>query len=94
MELLLGERLALEGGAGEGLAPGRERLASLLIELRHLDLELLGLELEPLLGRHDVGDALLDLLEHVALALVRVVERDRGVFRAVEQLRDPRLDDV
>src|SRR5204862_7419401 len=32
--------------------------------------------------------------EHVALALVRVVERDRGVFRAVEQLRDPRLDDV
>jgi hypothetical protein len=94
LELLLGERLPLERSASQVLPPGAKRGARLFVELRQLDLELLRLELEPLLCRHDVGDALLHLLEHLALLLVRVVERDRGILCAVEQLRDPSLDDV
>ena len=93
LELLLRDRLALERGAGEVLAVGRERLARLVVELGELLLELLRLQLEPLLRGDDVGDAALDVLQHLELLLVRVVERHRGVLGAVEQLRVPRLDD-
>ena len=93
LELLLGDRLALERCPGEVLAAGRERLARLVVELGELLLELLRLELEALLRGDDVGDAALDVLQHLELLLVGVVERDGRVLGAVEQLRVPGLDD-
>ena len=75
------------------LAARAEGLARLRLELDHALLELLRLELEPLLrGRH-VRDAPLDVLEQLELFLVRVVERLRGVFRAVEGPRRLRPED-
>ncbi len=93
LELLLDERLALERLAREILPARAERLPCLALELRDVLLELLRLHLEALLRRDDVRDALLDVLEQLELLLVRVVERDRRIFRSVEELRDPRLDD-
>ena len=92
LQLGLRERLALERGAGERLVAGRQRLARLRVELDHLLLELLLLQLQALLGRHHVGDALLDVLKQLGLLLVAVLERLGGVLRPVEHLRDLRLD--
>ena len=66
--------------------PGGERLARLRVELDDLLLELLLLQLEALLRRDDVGDALLDVLQQLHLLLVAVLERLRGILRPVEQL--------
>ena len=92
LELRLRGRLALERGAGEVLAAGRERLAGLRVELDEALLELVRLELEPLLRRDDVGDAALHVLQQLELTLVRVVEGLAGVLGPVEQLRKLRLD--
>ena len=93
LELGLGDRLALERGAGQVLAALRERLAGLRVELDDLLLELVGLHLEALLRRRDVGDALLDVLEQLQLLVVAVVERLGRVLGTVEGLRDLRLYD-
>src|SRR3712207_6772775 len=92
LKLLLRERLPLERGSGEVLPTGRQRLARLALELCHLLLELRRLELESLLRGHHIGDAALDVLQHVALPFVRVVERDGWVLGLAEELRVPRLD--
>ena len=55
--------------------PCAERLARLRVELDDRLLELLGLHLQALLRRDDVGDALLDVLQRLELLLVAVVER-------------------
>src|SRR6266536_1189010 len=81
------------GQGREDLAPLPERLARLRVELDDVLLEGLRLQLETLLGRDDVGDAPLHVLEQLELPLVRVVEGLGGPFRPVEQLRVPRLDD-
>ena len=93
LQLALGELLALERGAREVLLAGRERLAGLRVELDDLLLELGLLELQALLRRHDIGDALLDVLQQLHLALVGVLERLARILRAVEELVDLRLDD-
>ena len=93
LELLLRDRLALERLLGEVVAVRRDRLPSLRLELDDVLLELLLLELEPLLRRDDVGDAALDVLELLEHLLVRVVERLGRVLRPVEELRVLRLDD-
>ena len=93
LELGLGDRLALERGAGEVVAALRERLAGLGVELDHLLLQLVGLHLKPLLRRGHVGDALLDVLKQLDLLVVAVVERLGRVLGAVEGLRDLRFYD-
>jgi hypothetical protein len=93
LQLRLGHGLALERRAGEVLAPLRERLTRLRVELDHLLLELGGLHLEALLRRYDVGDPLLDVLKQLDLLLIAVVERLGRVLGAVEQLRQLRLHD-
>ena len=67
LELGLGDRLALERGAGKILATLRERLARLGVELDDLLLELPRLHLKALLRRDHVGDALLDVLKQLDL---------------------------
>ena len=93
LQLGLRELLALERGACEVLAALRQGLAGLRVELHHLLLELLLLQLEALLRRDDVGDALLDVLEQLHLLLVAVLQRLRRILRPVEELVDLRLDD-
>ena len=93
LQLALGELLALERGAREVLLAGRERLARLRVELDDLLLELGLLHLKALLGRDDVRDALLDVLQQLHLALVGVLERLARILGLVEQLVDLRLDD-
>ena len=93
LELGLRELLALERGARELLAAGGERLARLRVELDDLLLELLLLELQPLLRRDDVGDALLDVLQQLHLLRIGVLERLGRILRLVEHLVDLRLDD-
>ena len=78
LQLALRELLALERDAREILAILRERLAGLRVELDDLLLELLLLQLQALLGRDDVGDALLDVLEQLHLLLVAVLQRLAG----------------
>jgi len=46
-------------------------------------LHLLGLQLQPLLRRDDVGDPLLDVLEALDLFLVALVETLRRILGAV-----------
>src|SRR5579859_7744006 len=92
-KLGLGDVLALERGAGEVLASLGERLPSLRVELDDLVLEALLLDLKALLGRDDVGDALLYVLEQLDLLLVAVLERRRRIFGAVEQLGDLGFDE-
>src|SRR5204862_8087709 len=92
LELALDDRLSLERLAGEIIAPSCERLARLRLELDHRLLELRRLKLEPLLRRHDVGDASLDVLEQLQLALVRVIEGLARILGAIEQLREFRFD--
>ena len=91
LQLGLGGGLALERGA-RGPPPCGKRLAGLGVELDEALLELVRPQLQPLLGGDDVGDAPLDVLEELQLALVRVVERLARVLGAVEQLRELRLD--
>jgi hypothetical protein len=93
LELLLQTGLPFERLAGQILATGGDRLPRLALELDDALLQLRLLQLEPLLGRDDVGDPPLDVLEQLELPLVGVVERLGRVFRAVEQLRQLRLHD-
>ena len=93
LQLALCELLALERGARKILLARRQRLARLRVELDDLLLELGLLHLEALLGRDDVRDALLDVLQQLHLALVGVLERLARVLGLVEQLVDLRLDD-
>ena len=72
LQLGLDDVLALQRRPGEVLVAGGERLARLRVELDDLLLELLLLQLEPLLRRDDVGDPLLDVLEQLDLLLVAV----------------------
>src|SRR5207244_2267365 len=75
LKLRLHRGLALEGGAGEVLTAGAERLARLRVELDDALLELRRLELEALLRGDHVGDPALDVLVQLELFLVRVFER-------------------
>src|SRR4029078_12022613 len=52
--------------------------------LRLLALQLLPVHFQPLAGRGDVEQAPLDLLVHLQLALVGVVQRFAGIFHLVE----------
>ena len=67
LQLRLGGGLALERGSREVFAAGGERLPCLRVELDEALLELVGLQLEPFFGRHDVGYAALDVLEQLEL---------------------------
>src|SRR4029079_15678427 len=84
--------LLLDAGApGQGLArqvltAGGQRLAALGLEPVRLLLQPGLLELEPLARRGHVGDAAAHLLQHLELALVRVVEGLARVLGAVERL--------
>ena len=93
LQLLLGRRLALERLLREVVAVGRDGLPGLRLELDDVLLDRLRLQLEPLLRRHDVGDAALHVLELLEHLLVRVVERLRRVLGAVERARGLRLED-
>jgi hypothetical protein len=62
------------------LGPAREVLC-LLVELRLL-------RLKPLFRRDDVRDSLVEVLQILELALVRVVERLGRILRVVEQFRE------
>ena len=93
LELLLRGGLPLERLAREILPIRRDGLAGLRLELHDVLLDRLRLELEPLLRRHDVGDAALDVLELLEHLLVRVVERLRGVLGPGQELRELRLHD-
>ena len=84
-----GERLA-----GEVLAVLAEGRACLILQLVGARLELLGLELDPLAGGRDVGDAPAHLLELLELLLVGEIERLAGVLDAVEDLVRLRLHDA
>ena len=86
--------LALQRLTGEILATGGDGLPSLGIELDHVLFQLLGLELKPLLRRHDVGDPSLDVLQRFQLLLVRVVEGLLRVLGPVQQGADLRPDDL
>ena len=94
VDLLLGRRLAGQGLLGQVLAVGLQRLLGLVLEVVDGVLELLLLELEPLLGRGEVdqGPAHLgDLLEHL---LVGEVEHLVGLLGRVERLVRLGLHDV
>ena len=73
--------------------PGGQRLARLRVELDDLCSLLVGLHLQALLGRDDVGDALLDVLQRLQLLLVAVVQRLGGILGPVEQLGHLGFDD-
>ena len=92
LQLGLGELLALQRDAREVLAVLRQRLAGLGVQLDDLLLELLLLQLQALLGRDDVGDALLDVLEQLHLLLVAVLQRLRRILCLVEHPVDLGLD--
>ena len=86
LKLGLGDVLALERGAGKLLVAGGQRLAGLRVELQHLLLELLLLQLETLLRRDDVGDPLLYVLEQLDLLLVAVLESLGRILGAIQEL--------
>ena len=85
---------AAERLAGEVLAVLGERLAGLVLQLGGGRLELLSLELDPLAGGGDVGDAALHLRELLDLLLVREVESVAGVLDPVQGLVGLGLDDA
>ena len=93
LQLLLRDRLALESLRREVVAVRGDGLARLALERHDVLLELLLLQLDPLLRGGDVGDAALHVLELLDHLLVRVVERLGRVLRLVEELRVLRLDD-
>jgi hypothetical protein len=76
-----GQRLARQV-----LASGGERLTALVLELVRLRLQLRLLQLEALARGGHVGDPAADLLQHLELALVGVVEGLARVLRPVERL--------
>ena len=71
----------------------RQRLPRLAVELFDLLLHGRVLHLQPLLGRRDVGDAALDVLELAELLLVGIVERLARVLGPVERFRELGLED-
>ena len=75
-----------QGLAGQVLAVLGQGVLGLLLQLVGLGLELGGLELDPLLGRGDVGHAAPDLLEVLQQLLVGEVEGLPGVLRLVQEL--------
>jgi len=93
LELLLDAGFPLERLTGEILPARRQRLTRLAVELDQVLLQLLRLELQPLLGRDDVGDAPLDVLQALQLALVGVVERFARILGSPQERREFRLDD-
>ena len=93
LQLLLRDRLALERLGREVVAVRGDGLARLRLERDDVLLELLLLQLDPLLRGDDVGDAALHVLELLEHLLVRVVERLGRVLGPVEELRVLRLDD-
>ena len=94
LQLLLDSGLSLECLPRQVLPARGDGLPCLGIELDHVLLELLGLELQPLFGRHDVRDTSLDVLQRLQLLLVRVVEGFLRVLGAVQQGADLRPDDL
>ena len=92
LQLALGELLALQRDAREILAVLRKRLTGLRVQLDDLLLELLLLQLQALLGRDDVRDALLDVLEQLHLLLVAVLQRLSRILGLVEHPVDLGLD--
>ncbi len=93
LQLRLRDVLAFQRRPREVLLAGGDRLAGLRVELDDALLEGALLHLQALLGRHHVGDALLDVLQLFDLLLVAVVQRLGGVFRPIQQLGDLRLHD-
>ena len=93
LQLLLRDGLALERLRREIVAARGDRLARLALERDDVLLELLLLQLDPLLRGRDVGDTALHVLELLEHLLVRVVERLGRVLRLVEEFRVLRLDD-
>ena len=93
LQLLLRDRLALESLPGQVLPVGGDRLARLRLELDHVLLDGLGLQLEALLRRDHVRDAPLHVLELLEHLLVRVVQRLGRVLGAVERAGRLRLED-
>ncbi len=94
VDLLLGRRLAGQRLLGQVLAVGLQRLLGLVLEVVDGVLELLLLELEPLLGRGEVDQGpadLGDLLEHL---LVGEVEHLVGLLGRIERLVRLGLHDV
>ena len=94
VDLLLGGRLAGQGLLGQVLPVGRQGLLGLVLQVVDGVLELLVLQLEPLLGGGDVDQGaahLGDLLEHL---LVGEVEHLVGLLRGVERLVRLGLHDV
>ena len=87
LQLALRELLALQRHAREILAVLGERLTRLRVELDDLLLELLLLQLQALLGRDDVSDALLDVLEQLHLLLVAVLQRVSPGSSALSSIR-------
>ena len=79
---------------GEVLTVLRQRLSCLVLQLGRRLLQLLGLELDPLLRRCHIGEATLDLLELLDLLLVGEIERLAGVLGPVEDFVRLGLDDV
>jgi hypothetical protein len=86
LELRLDGRPAGEGLPGQVLPVGGHGPPGLFEELGRLGLQLLALELEALAGGDDVDEAPLHLLQHLQLALVRVVERLPGILHPVDGL--------
>ena len=96
--LQVGELRGNRGATGEGLAGQilvvlRERCFGLVLEFGGLRLELIGLELDPLLGGGDIGDGLAHLGELLELLLVGEVEGLARVFHSIERLVGLGLED-
>ena len=86
--------LRAQGLPGQVLTAGRHGLPGLLLQLGLGALQLGDLHLDALPGGGHVGQAPADLLDHLQLALVAVVERLPGVFGLVEHLRRLGPEDV
>ncbi len=93
LELRLDRRLPRQRLAREVFAAGGQRLPGLAVQLFDLLLHRRVLHLQPLLGRRDVGDAALDVLELAELLLIGVVEGLVGVLGAIQRLRELGLED-
>ena len=61
-------------------------LARLLVELDRVLFDACLLQLQTLLGGHDVGDSPLDVLQLLELLLIAVIQRLRGVLGPVKQV--------
>ena len=88
LHVQVGDLLAQGGLAdqrlpGEVLASGRQGGAGLVIELGQLLVEAGDLQLDPLAARGHVGHTPADLLQHLQLLLVGVVQGLRGILSLV-----------